>query len=76
MDHPDFRAANFDTGFIDRILPELDSRTSSAPTTHARCRLAAAAIIAFEEAQNVRLPEETRLALAAGGALEAMRGRD
>ena len=24
MEHPDFSAAKFDTGFIDRLLPELD----------------------------------------------------
>src|SRR5258705_9079679 len=24
MQHPDFRSATFDTGFIDRILPELE----------------------------------------------------
>ena len=76
MQHPDFRAANFDTGFIDRILPELDLEHRAADDATRDAALVAAAILAFEDAQNVRLPEETASRWRQAGALEAMRGRD
>ena len=76
MEHPDFRAANFDTGFIDRILPELDLEHRPADDATRDAALAAAAIIAFEDAQNVRLPEETVSRWRQAARIEAMRGRD
>jgi acetyl-CoA carboxylase, biotin carboxylase subunit len=59
MNDPDFVAANFDTGFIDRLLPKmnLDHQVKNGASSDAA--IAAAAIMAFEEAQRVKLPEET-----------------
>ncbi len=54
MDHPEFQAAKFDTGFIDRLLPELTRERGAGEVDAA---IAAAAILACEESQNVRLPE-------------------
>jgi len=76
MQHPDFRAANFDTGFIDRILPQLDLEHRPADEAAHDAALFAAAIIAFEDAQNVRLPEETVSRWRQAARIEAMRGRD
>jgi len=58
MNHPDFRDAKFDTGFIDRILPSIDF-SSSVTDEQIDAAIAAAAILAFEESQNVQLPEDT-----------------
>src|SRR5437660_11166070 len=58
MDHDDFRAARFDTGFIDRLLPELDLEHRKDGERQMDAAIAAAAIFAFEETQSVRLPEE------------------
>jgi acetyl-CoA carboxylase biotin carboxylase subunit len=73
MNDPDFQAANFDTGFIDRLLPRLDF-THSATTEHDDAALAAAAIHAFEESQNVKLPEETASRWRDLGRLDGLRG--
>jgi acetyl-CoA carboxylase biotin carboxylase subunit len=58
MQHPDFAAADFDTGFIDRILPEIDFDGRPADEQRLRAAIAAASILAFEESQNVKLPED------------------
>jgi len=76
MQHPDFRAANFDTGFIDRILPELDLQHRPPSDATRDAALIAAAIMAFEDAQNVRLPEETDSRWRQAGRFEGLRGRD
>jgi acetyl-CoA carboxylase biotin carboxylase subunit len=76
INHPDFRAANFDTGFIDRVLPELDLEHRPADDATRDAALVAAAIIAFEDAQNVRLPEETVSRWRQAARIEAMRWRD
>ncbi len=72
MNHPDFQAGNFDTGFIDRILPEL---TFERDKMHLDAAIAAAAILAFEESQQVRLPEGDDSPWKRAGRNEAMRGR-
>jgi acetyl-CoA carboxylase, biotin carboxylase subunit len=59
MNNPEFQAANFDTGFIDRILPDLDLDQAPTSERHHDAAIAAAAIMAFEESQNVQLPEDT-----------------
>jgi acetyl-CoA carboxylase biotin carboxylase subunit len=58
MNHPDFAAAKFDTGFIDRILPDIDFDRTPASQSHHDAALAAAAIMAFEDSQIVKLPED------------------
>jgi acetyl-CoA carboxylase, biotin carboxylase subunit len=58
MNHPDFAAAKFDTGFIDRILPDIDFDQTPASQSHHDAAIAAAAILAFEDSQNVKLPED------------------
>jgi acetyl-CoA carboxylase biotin carboxylase subunit len=57
MDRDDFGRADFDTGFLDRLLPQLNLE-ASAEEGHVDAAIAAAAIFAFEESQSVRLPEE------------------
>jgi len=75
MEHPDFLAAKFDTGFIDRLLPELDLQHGVANPAHVDAAIAAAAILAFEETQQVRLPEETESPWKHAGRADMMRGR-
>jgi len=76
MRHPDFRAANFDTGFIDALLPQLDLEHRAADDVSRDAALMAAAILAFEDAQNVRLPDEADSRWKQAGRLDALRGRD
>jgi acetyl-CoA carboxylase biotin carboxylase subunit len=71
MQHPDFASANFDTGFIDRLLPELDLDQAESNIDAA---IAAAAILAFEESQRVQLPEESDSAWRRAGRSEGMGG--
>jgi acetyl-CoA carboxylase biotin carboxylase subunit len=75
MDHPDFRAARFDTGFIDRLLPEMDLERGEEADRHLEAAIAVAAIMAFEESQRVQLPVETDSSWRRAGREEAMRGR-
>jgi acetyl-CoA carboxylase biotin carboxylase subunit len=70
MEHPDFRAGRFDTGFIDRVLPELSMEAKGG---HADAAIAAAAIMAFEESQQVQLPEERESAWKRTGRVEGLR---
>jgi acetyl-CoA carboxylase biotin carboxylase subunit len=75
MNHPDFAAAEFDTGFIDRILPQLDLAHGTTDQEHVDAAIIAAAIMAFEESQNVKLPAEGPSKWRDAGRIEAMRGR-
>jgi acetyl-CoA carboxylase biotin carboxylase subunit len=75
MNNPEFRAATFDTGFIDRILPEIDFAHRPANEHHVDAAIAAAAIMAFEESQNVQLPADTASAWRSAARAEAVRGR-
>ena len=75
MDHPDFRAGRFDTSFIDRILPDIDFAHGAAAEEHTDAAIAAAAILAFEEAQNVKLPQDSESRWRNVGRAEALRGR-
>ena len=45
MNSPDFAAARFDTGFIDRILPEIDFGQRPASDSHNDAAIAAAAMM-------------------------------
>ncbi|HEX2062313.1 MAG TPA: acetyl-CoA carboxylase biotin carboxylase subunit, partial [Thermoanaerobaculia bacterium] len=58
MNNPDFIEARFDTGYIDRILPTIDFARRPATEHDVDAAIAAAAILAFEESQNVKLPQE------------------
>jgi len=63
MNDPDFIAGKFDTGFIDRLLPKMDfahHAKDDGVNTLGDAAIAAAAIMAFEEAQHVKLPEDQR----------------
>ena len=74
MNHPDFQAANFDTGFIDRLLPQIDFAHGGAPENR-DAAIAAAAIMAFEESQKVQLPLDEESRWRAAGRMNAVRGR-
>jgi acetyl-CoA carboxylase biotin carboxylase subunit len=73
MGHPDFVAANFDTGFIDRNLAELTKERGG--NGHVDAAIAAAAILAFEESQLVRLPEQNDWRWKQAGRIEALKDR-
>jgi acetyl-CoA carboxylase biotin carboxylase subunit len=75
MDHSDFRAAKFDTSFIDRHLAQMDLEWAGGKGAHVEAAIAAAAIMAFEESQRVPVPDESESAWKEMGRLEAMRGR-
>ena len=74
MDHPDFRAARFDTGFIDRLLPQMNLEQGGADGAEVEAAITAAAILAFEESQQVRLPEETDSPWKWSGRRDGVRG--
>jgi acetyl-CoA carboxylase biotin carboxylase subunit len=73
MEHPDFREAKFDTGFIDRNLADLTQERGTNDDVEAA--IAAAAILAFEETQQVRLPEQEGSVWKQAGRLEALKDR-
>jgi acetyl-CoA carboxylase biotin carboxylase subunit len=73
MEHPDFREAKFDTGFIDRNLADLTQERGTNDDVEAA--IAAAAILAFEETQQVRLPEQEGSLWKQAGRLEALKDR-
>jgi acetyl/propionyl-CoA carboxylase alpha subunit len=73
MDHADFLNAKFDTGFIDRNLAELTRERGEKSDVDAA--IAAAAIMAFEQSQKIRLPEQEKSAWREAGRLEAMKDR-
>src|SRR5205823_2525660 len=75
MENADFRAAKFDTGFIDRLLPQLDLQGRTAEDGHVDAAIAAAAIMAFEETQRVQLPNESDSSWKRAGRDEALKGR-
>jgi acetyl-CoA carboxylase, biotin carboxylase subunit len=75
MNHPDFAAAKFDTGFIDRVLPQLDLSNTQNDPRLVEAAIVAAAIMAFEESQNVKLPQDGPSRWREAGRAEAMRGR-
>ena len=72
MEHPDFQAAKFDTGFIDRMLSQLTLERRGNGQVEAA--IAAAAILAFEESQQVQLPDDDQSRWKIAGREEAIRG--
>jgi acetyl-CoA carboxylase biotin carboxylase subunit len=75
MDHPDFRAARFDTGFIDRLLPDMDLVHARNGSAYRDAAIAAAAIMAFEDSHRVQLPDEGDSAWRRAGRAESTGGR-
>jgi len=75
MNNPEFQAAEFDTGFIDRILPQIDFAHRPTTDAHVEAAIVAAAIAAFEEAQNVKLPEDGASRWRDAARIEGIRGR-
>jgi acetyl-CoA carboxylase biotin carboxylase subunit len=75
MNDPEFQAGRFDTGFIDRILPEIDFARRPTDERHVDAAIAAAAILAFEEAQNLQLPADTASGWRNAARTEAVQGR-
>jgi acetyl-CoA carboxylase biotin carboxylase subunit len=73
MAHPDFHSATFDTGFIDRLLPEMNLEQDSGDLVEAA--IAAAAILAFEESQRVKLPTDQPSEWKRAGRMDALGGR-
>ena len=73
MDHADFLKANFDTGFIDRNLAELTQEHGDKSDVDAA--IAAAAILSFEESQQVRLADQGGSGWKQAGRLDALRDR-
>src|SRR3954466_14735342 len=74
MDNDDFRNANFDTGYIDRMLPRIDF-AHTADETRVNAAIAAAAILAFEESHRVQLPVEEDSPWKRAGRDSVMKGR-
>src|SRR5687767_1314954 len=75
MNDERFRAADFDTGFIDRILKSIDFTHPPASEHDIEAAIAAAAILAFEESQNVKLPDDGPSRWREVAREEAIRGR-
>jgi acetyl-CoA carboxylase, biotin carboxylase subunit len=73
MDHKDFREARFDTGFLDRLLPNINLFTSSSER-EIEAALVAAAILTFEDAQRVQLPGERDSPWRRAGRIDALGG--
>ena len=73
MQQQDFAAGNFDTGFIDRLLGELSVEHRGDVGIEAA--MIAASIAAFEETQQVRLPNEADSPWKLAARNEALRGR-
>jgi acetyl-CoA carboxylase biotin carboxylase subunit len=76
MQHPDFVEARFDTGFIDRLLHELDLGRASLSERTLDAATVAAAIFAYEESQRVQLPQDGDSAWKRRGRAEALRGSE
>ncbi|HSP14447.1 MAG TPA: acetyl-CoA carboxylase biotin carboxylase subunit [Thermoanaerobaculia bacterium] len=72
MDNAEFAAANFDTGFIDRLLSQVEFGHGTRDG-QVEAAIAAAAIMAFEESQHVRFPEGGDSAWKRAGRVEGLR---
>ena len=75
MNDPQFQAGEFDTGFIDRILKSIDFSHATVSEHDVEAAIAAAAILAFEQSQNVKLPEDGPSRWRDAARQESVRGR-
>jgi acetyl-CoA carboxylase biotin carboxylase subunit len=75
MNDARFQNAEFDTGFIDRMLRTIDFTHPAASERDIEAAIAAAAILAFEESQNVKLPEDAPSRWREIAREESVRGR-
>lgn len=75
LEDAEFRAARFDTGFIDQFLARISLHDSPTGQPQIDAALIAAAILHFEETQNVVLPNETSSSWKEAGRAEATGGR-
>ena len=73
MNDADFKAANFDTGFIDRLLSNIDFSRAAGTEQQIDAAIAAAAIFAFEESQKVQLPDDADSRWRSAARREALR---
>ncbi len=58
MDDPDFRSANFDTGYLARFLERADLERPVDEQQH-DAAIVAAAVMALEDAERIKLPDES-----------------
>ncbi|MDP9190962.1 MAG: acetyl-CoA carboxylase biotin carboxylase subunit [Acidobacteriota bacterium] len=75
MNDAQFQAGEFDTGFIDHILKSIDLSHAPLSEHEVEAAIAAAAILAFEESQNVKLPEDGPSRWRDAAREESVRGR-
>jgi acetyl-CoA carboxylase biotin carboxylase subunit len=73
ISHPDFESASFDTGYIDRFLANMEI-DRSASESQIEAAIMAAAILLFEETQNVQLPSEDDSTWRRAGRIEGVSG--
>lgn len=76
MNHPDFVAARFDTGFIDSLLGHADFARGRADEGTVDAAITAAAIMAFEESQRVQIPADRDSPWKRASRAEGVRGRE
>ena len=76
MNHPDFVAARFDTGFIDSLLAGDDFTHGRTGERIVEAAITTAAIMAFEESQRVQLPADTDSPWKRAARAEGIRGRE
>src|SRR5437764_4920475 len=74
LQHPDFVAGKIDTGFIDRLLGQLSLERRDGDGS-VDAAMIAASIVAFEETQQVRLPEGEESPWKSAGREDALRSR-
>ncbi len=72
MESAEFAAAKFDTGFIDRLLSQVEVGHAGRDG-QVEAAIIAASIMAFEESQQVRLPEGGHSAWKRAGRVEGLR---
>jgi len=70
MDNDDFKTANFDTGFLDRYLKSIELGGSDGAEQE-EAAIVAAAILAFEESQSIKLAVDSDSAWKRLGRAEA-----